>query len=149
MSTTTTSPPSQQTKHCQTCGRIISPNHRNFQERKHCSKTCSSTRLSAIDREIEETFRRLATERGASGVACGEVEKTCTSGTREGEENARTETDAQKAGMESARWRERVRRAGRRVLVLDQPAKFECVQGGKVVEPSFAKGEWYVRHLSR
>lgn len=58
-------------------------------------------------------------------------------------------------GMDRARERERVRRAGRRIVVfpdlesvvetIGPNVKLECVQRGKVVEGSFAKGEWAVR----
>lgn len=118
----------------------------------------------------------LARERGDQGVGCGEVEalvggeyeevksenagKVAKSGKegvslRQPVQDGQAESDSpdkQKMGMESARWRERVRRAGRRVVVLggsQLDERFECRQGTKVVEPSFAKGEWWVRLVRR
>lgn len=64
--------------------------------------------------------------------------------------------DARGKGMRKAREREMVRRAGRRGVVFgflvegeDKGEKrrrmVDAVQGGRVVESSFAKGEWGVR----
>ncbi|KAJ8609573.1 hypothetical protein MRB53_039024 [Persea americana] len=129
-------------KYCQNCGRLISPNHRNFAERKYCSKTCSGTRLDHLDHELENMFVLLAKSKGS--VECGEVESMYADHHRGGEEVGNE--DKQKQGMQNAVWRERVRRAARRVVVFGAGEdKFECVQQGKLVEPSFAKGEWSVR----
>lgn len=137
-------------KYCQVCGRIISPNHRNFEERKYCGKYCSGTRLTQVDRDLEGLFRKMARERGS--VSCGEVQASYEG--RDGREESEHEPGGnedgekrQREGMEVARWRERVRRAGRRVAVLEMDGEgaFQCVQEGKVVEGSFAKGEWSVR----
>lgn len=67
-----------------------------------------------------------------------------------------TADDARREGMQKARRREMVRQAARRgvafgFLVADDGGKgrmkrrVEAVQGGRVVESSFAKGEWGVR----
>ena len=63
------------------------------------------------------------------------------------------EADPRKAGMERARNREMVRQAARRLVAFGAPVgeaggqvrAVEAVQGGRVVESSFAKGEWGVR----
>lgn len=163
-------PPSAQKKHCATCGRLISSNHRNFEERKYCSKTCSSPRSkpSEFDRQIERCFVEwaLKPERKHSGVTCDDVEGVMRVGLEsqdggdEDEEGGMKlhEGDAQKEGMERAQFRERVRRAGRRVVAFGAPVpsdedaasegkreRFECVQQGRAVESSFAKGDWAVR----
>ncbi len=86
----------------------------------------------------------LARKKGS--VECGEVERLFVARKEEGGEEGREEGLGHKEGLERAKWRERVRRAGRRVVVFGSGGdRFECVQGGKVVEPSFAKGEWAVR----
>ena len=69
-------------------------------------------------------------------------------------------TDSQQAGMQRARNRELVRQAARRMVAFGvdveervglgkegkgKGRKVEAVQGGRVVESSFAKGEWGVR----
>lgn len=101
-------------------------------------------------------FRELATERGS--VECGRIQQLygekdksspglgADTGASDADESAK-----RKVGMDVAAWRERVRRAGRRVVVFPQASgeSFECVQKGKAVEPSFAKGEWAVRFVKR
>lgn len=140
------------TKYCANCGRLISSNHRNFAERKYCSKSCSSTKLTAIDQDLENLFVNLAKAHGQ--VDCGDVQQ------RYEEEHTHqpdadsvhtSETEKQKAGMDAAKWRERVRRAGRRVVAqrTSSTDEFTCVQHGKPVEPSYAKGEWAVRWIKR
>lgn len=80
-----------------------------------------------------------------------------------GEGKTATTANPQQAGLDRAFFRERVRRAGRRVIAFGPPILtddhefeqslqgigkdrvFECVQDGKSVEPSFAKGEWALR----
>ena len=58
---------------------------------------------------------------------------------------------ARQAGMQRARNREMVRQAGRRMVAFGiegggaHVRRVEAVQKGKVVESSFAKGEWGVR----
>lgn len=69
---------------------------------------------------------------------------------KDGEETGK---DPQKDGMRRAEERERVRRAGRRLVAFKDRenvvsrigARLECVQDGRVVEGSFAKGDWGVR----
>ncbi|KAI9652892.1 MAG: hypothetical protein M1831_006321 [Alyxoria varia] len=138
-------------KYCRVCGRLISPNHRNFEERKHCGKQCAATRLSAADRSLEELFMSLSKAKGS--VDCGEVQERFTeeqhnNGSNEDHHSA-TEASKHEAGMDHARWRERVRRAGRRVIAFEynDEGSFQCVQKGKPVEPSYAKGEWAVRFI--
>lgn len=155
-------PTVQEAKYCMNCGRLISPNHRNFEERKYCSKYCSSNRLQAIDRELEAQFRALARARGQ--ISCDEMQQLFQQEDEaEAEEdggvllnhsdehsNASTlaESDKHKAGMDLAKWRERVRRAARRVVAQSTTEeRYECVQKGKVVESSYAKGDWSVRFM--
>ena len=63
--------------------------------------------------------------------------------------------DPRRHGQEKAKERERVRCAGRRIVVFPERdnvkatgKQFECVQKNRVVEGSFAKGEWGVRVVS-
>lgn len=154
-------------KFCYTCGRVISrakSNATNFATQKYCSHTCRTQKPGTFDRAIEDEFLTRLTRQPVdkkSGVRCDEVEAAIF-----GQE--RTED-----GQAKARERERVRRAGRRLVVfpveappaqtlpieereqvktgsireevLKRGTRFECVQNGKVVEGSFAKGDWGVR----
>ena len=133
-------------KYCATCGRVISSNHRNFDERKYCSKSCSTTKVTSLDRELEGAFVSRAISNGH--VSCDEVQRQFEA---EGKGPNPSPDDKQRAGLETAKWRERVRRAGRRVVVFphDSDDTFQCVQQGKAIEPSFAKGDWEVRHMKR
>ena len=132
----------QSPKYCSTCGRLISKNHASFSERRYCSHSCGKSRLGPFDRELEEFFTKRALAKGSA--YCEDVQRSF-------EETAlgpaSLEQTKQAVGMAKARFRERVRRAGRRVVVFPNPdgLRFECVQNGKAVEPSFAKGEWAVR----
>lgn len=154
------SPPSLSSppvKYCQNCGRLISSNHRNFEERKYCSKYCSSNRLYDDDRELERLFVTAALSKGS--VTCDEVQalqdgpngaasQTSTEQVAAAEAIEDSSEEKQKAGMDAAKWRERVRRAARRVVTQHRDeGRFEAVQKGKVVEPSYAKGDWAVRHV--
>ncbi|KAB8336978.1 hypothetical protein FH972_021282 [Carpinus fangiana] len=155
-------------KYCQNCGRLISPNHRSFEERRYCSKSCSSNRLQPFDHEIEQRIKTLARER--SLISCDEVQDLLQSARDHQAETANNtrasdmqeepdkrndsawneEHIKQRAGMETARWRERVRRAARRVVAQStEDERFECVQKGKAVEASYAKGDWSVRLAKR
>ena len=129
-------------KYCATCGRLISPNHRNFYERKYCSKSCSSSKPNETDRQIEDCFRKMAVGHGQ--ITCDEIQRHFEQ-TSEPYEN--DQEDKQKIGMAAAKIRERIRRAGRRVVVFPHSSghSFESIQDGKPVEASFAKGEWAVR----
>lgn len=128
-------------KYCAICGRIISPNHAHFVERKTCSRSCSATRLTDVDTQLEALFMQLAKANGKRGATTEEVGKAWAGDAQRKHVLANTEI-----------WRERIRRAGRRVVVLARSEfengmkdTFECVQKGRPVEPSFAKGEWAVR----
>jgi len=133
-----TSAPRPPPKHCIICGRLISANHAHFAERKRCSSACRGTRLGPLDARLEELFVSLARDAGRAGVPTCTVEEI-------------VYPELQPVSGEAAGggilWRERVRMAARRVVVLRREGgeEFECVQNGRVVEPSFAKGMFAVR----
>ena len=133
--------PNSSSKYCVTCGRIISCNHRNFEERKYCSKSCRGSKPSALDRELEQHFKEQALMNGQ--VTCGDVQRFFED---RDDQMDHASSNGRPPSKEPAKWRERVRRAGRRVVVFPDGSgnDFHCVQDGKSVEPSFAKGEWAV-----
>lgn len=58
--------------------------------------------------------------------------------------------DSRQLGMRRAREREMVRQAARRLVAFgveqsERLRKVECIQKGRVVESSFAKGDWGIR----
>lgn len=92
--------------------------------------------------------------------SCGRLTYSSKRGSREGKPQSITMPHSEKAlhGQKLARQREMVRRAARRGCVFgfretrqddpDEPVllrKCEAVLNGRVVEPSFAKGEWSIR----
>ena len=151
------------------------------QESKYCSHTCKQDKPKAFDRAIETAFLSQSHQRRSeavvrrSGVLCTEIEEEVFGESRDGAKKRREraisseepadageETPAER-GMREAKQRERVRRAGRRLVAfgvtstddasadsLDLASafsgrSFDCVQDGKPVEASFAKGDWGVR----
>lgn len=195
---------SEQSKYCRTCGRLISANHRNFEERKYCSKACGSKnkRPNSQDLEIEKSIVELAQRKdfrkdgvsvdyvqqffaGQSPHKVTEVDQSNSTASKAAEdEHASSDDDtggvlitdsgriqSRKAnsdevsryqqGMRQAQFRERVRRAARRVVAFGAPegdggnasvtsqSRFECIQHGQPIEASFAKGDWMVRLVER
>jgi hypothetical protein len=135
---------------------------------KYCSHACRTKKPGPFDWHIENVFlselqqaiadsnRRKALRH--DGVECEHVQQVVTDGKTEefGKvlESLQSE-DAQRQGILQAQLRERVRRAARR-LVVDPQSKtiaqsplagsvFECVQAGKSVDGSFAKGPFGIR----
>lgn len=193
-----------QSKYCRTCGRLISANHRNFEERKYCSKACGSKnkRPNSQDREIEKLIVELAQRKNyrKDGVSLDYVQQLFAdqnqqniseadntnphaiqaardkhtssddendgvsitdSGRGQSSKPDPDESSRYEKGMKQAEFRERVRRAARRVVAFGAPegdvgntsanseSTFECVQHGKPTEASFAKGDWMVRLVER
>ena len=125
---------------------------------RFCSHACRTHRLGPVDQHIEQVLRVLLLAGGENdrrGVSIHDVEtaaaadetvKTTTNLT--GVEAVDTETERRRRGQARAAYRERVRRAARRAVIWglgEDGLRYEMVIGGKVVEPSFAKGEFFVR----
>ena len=112
------------------CGRTITWRkkwERDWDEVRYCSDGCrrrARSAASAVDAELEATLRRLLDARGAAKTVCpSEV--------------------ARAVGGED--WRalvEPARAAARRLVAAGEA---EITQGGKVVDPSTAKGPIRVR----
>lgn len=146
----------QETKHCAICGRLISSHVRNYEQRKCCSKSCKDTRLDEVDHEIEQEFVTLAIRDGA--VECSRVQQIIAERlgrygqTSEPSPGDLSTTEKAHAGNEEAIFRERVRRAARRVVNgSHDDQRFVCWSNvnNRIEEPSFAKGEWSVKYDKR
>ncbi len=117
------------TKDCAVCGRTITWRkkwERDWDGVKHCSDACRRRAKSsgAVDAALEVALRRLLAERGRSGTV-------------DPEEAARA------VGGDD--WRdlgEPARSAARRLVAAGEA---EITQGGRVVDPSTAKGPIRVR----
>ena len=118
-------------KTCIACGRRIQWRkkwERDWDEVRYCSTACRTRGVSDIDRALERHIRDLLARRGAGKTICvSEAARP----------EGRTETEW-RALMEPAR------RAARRLVVAGE---VEITQGGKVVDPSTAKGPIRVRRV--
>ena len=109
-------------KTCATCGRRIEWRkiwERCWDEVKYCSDACRRSKPSDADRKMEEAIVELLSKRAAGATVCP--------------------SEAARAVFPDG-WRERMedaRRAGRRLVAA---GRIEIVQGGRVVDPSTAKG---------
>ena len=109
-------------KNCASCGRRIEWRKkwaREWDNVRYCSDACRRQRVSALDRELEAAIIRLLDARGAGKTICP--------------------SEAARA-VSADDWRdlmEPARRAARRLVAAD---KIVITQGGRVVDPSTAKG---------
>lgn len=112
-------------KTCATCGRRIEWRKkwaRDWESVRYCSDACRRHKPDATDRRLEEVLRELITSR--TGTACPS-------------EAARAVApDDWRPLMEPAR------QAARRLVAAGEA---EITQGGRVVDPSTAKGPIRVR----
>lgn len=109
-------------KICATCGRQMQWRKAwadCWDEVRYCSARCRSQRPSRLDAELEDAIVAIARERGRGKTLCPS-------------EAARL--------VRPQDWRslmERCRRAARRLVAA---GRLEITQGGRVVDPSTAKG---------
>ncbi|GAA1702813.1 hypothetical protein GCM10009792_23760 [Microcella alkalica] len=121
-------------KVCRSCGRRIEWRAawaRNWDDVAHCSDACRARKVRPVDRELEESIRSLLGERTATATICPS-------------EAARA-VAAQRGDAGDDGWRalmEPARRAARRLVA---GGEVEITQGGRVVDPSTAKGPVRIR----
>ena len=116
-------------KTCQSCGRTIEWRkkwERDWDQVRYCSDACRRHKVSDTDRALETSIRDLLSRRAADATIC-------------------PSEAARAVGGED--WRdlmEPARRAARRLVAAGE---VEITQGGKVVDPSTAKGPVRVRRV--
>jgi len=121
-------------KVCRSCGRRIEWRAawaKNWDDVAYCSDACRARKVRPVDRELEASIRRLLGERAATATICPS-------------EAARAVAAAQGDASDDA-WRalmEPARRAARRLVAAGE---VEITQGGRVVDPSTAKGPIRIR----
>ena len=119
-----------ETKTCASCGRRIEPRRRwkrNWDEVRYCSQACRRRRVSPTDRALERAILELLEERPRGATLCP--------------------SEAARA-VRSEGWRqlmEPARRAARRLVAQ---GRIEITQGGRVVDPSSARGPIRLRLMS-
>lgn len=111
-------------KSCATCGRTIRWRkkwERCWEDLRHCSAACRKSRAGEGERRIETAILEALAGRAAGATICpSEVARALF-----------PEDEAWRARMED------LRRAARRLV---SAGRLEITQGGRVVDPSHAKG---------
>lgn len=118
-------------KVCGSCGRRIEWRAkwaRDWAAVRWCSDACRARGVKPVDRELEESIRSLLADRAGDATICPSEAARAVAGT--------TDEDAWRELMEPAR------RAARRLVAAGE---VEITQGGKVVDPSTAKGPIRIR----
>ena len=120
-------------KTCAVCGRTIEWRkkwERDWANVRYCSKACRSTKVDAVDRDLEAAIVALLDDRAATATICPS-------------EAARRVASA--GGSDAEPWRalmEPARCAARRLVAA---GAVEITQQGRVVDPSTAKGPIRIR----
>ena len=120
---------SQADKTCRSCGRRIvwrKKWERDWDQVAYCSDACRRHGVNGLDRELESAIRDLLGRRSDSATICP--------------------SEAARA-VRPGDWRplmEPARRAARRLVAAGE---IEIVQGGRIVDPSTAKGPIRLRTL--
>ena len=112
---------------CASCGRTIEWRKKwaaNWDEVRYCSDACRRRKVRPVDRALEEAIVDLLAQRARGATICPS------------EAARQVEPDDWRPLMEPAR------RAARRLVAAGQ---VEITQGGRVVDPSTAKGPIRVR----
>ena len=119
-------------KTCGSCGRRIEWRKKwaaSWDDVRWCSDACRRRKVGQVDRELEATILRLLDHRRAGATICP------------------SEAARQVGGDDEDGWRalmEPARSAARRLV--DQ-GRVEITQGGRVVDPSTARGPVRVRRV--
>ena len=117
---------SREAKTCVRCGRTIEWRkrwERNWDDVRYCSERCRRTKLTDTDRALETAIVDLLGQRAGGATICPSEAAKAVGGT--------ADEAAWRALMEPAR------SAARRLVA---GGEIEITQGGRVVDPSTAKG---------
>jgi hypothetical protein len=123
-------------KSCAVCGRRITWRkawERDWEHVRHCSGGCRRRGLRSSDTALEDAIRDLLAGRARSATICpSEAARRVAAGDQGGDRDP----EAWRALMEPARM------AARRLVARGD---VQIVQGGRVVDPSTAKGPIRIR----
>ena len=122
-----------ESKTCRACGRTIEWRkkwERDWEAVRYCSTSCRRRGVSDVDRRLEDTILELLAQRARTATICPSDAARVVGGKDE---------DAWRALMEPAR------RAARRLV---DRGEVVIIQGGKVVDPSTARGPIRIRRSS-
>lgn len=114
-------------KECASCGRAIEWRAawaRNWDDVRYCSDACRRRKVRPVDQQLEAAIEALLDQRARGASICPSEAARAVGG------------DDWRGLMEAAR------RAGRRLVAA---GRAEVTQGGRVVDPSRAKGPIRIR----
>ncbi len=109
-------------KTCASCGRRIEWRKkwaRDWEQVRYCSDACRRRKVTDVDRQLEQAIDRLLDDRSAGATICP------------------SEAAREVGGDDWRDLMEPARRAARRLVA---EGAIEITQGGRVVDPSTAKG---------
>lgn len=117
-------------KTCQSCGRTIEWRkkwERDWDQVRYCSTACRKRGVGEVDRRLEKAITDLLAQRARTSSICP--------------------SDAARAvgGADEDAWRELMEPARRAARRLVASGEVEITQGGRVVDPSTAKGAIRIR----
>ncbi|MEO7061246.1 MAG: DUF3253 domain-containing protein [Lapillicoccus sp.] len=133
---------------CRSCGRRMEERRRwrgHADEVRYCSDSCRRHGVTATDRQLEATILQLLGKRAPTATVCpSEAARAVASerASHQGQTGVRV-PDEKESGEET--WRplmEPARRAARRLVASGDVV---IVQGGRIVDPSTAKGPIRIR----
>jgi len=116
-------------KPCERCGRTMQWRAKwakNWNEVKYCSDACRKQRLTAVDTALEQAIVELLNARARDASICP------------------SEAAQRVGGEDWQRLMEPARMAARRLVAQE---KVQITQGGRVVDPSRAKGPIRIRRF--
>jgi hypothetical protein len=116
-------------KPCERCGRTMQWRAKwakNWDSVKYCSDACRKQRLTAIDTALEDAIVQLLNARARDASICP------------------SEAAQRVGGEDWQRLMEPTRMAARRLVAQE---KVQITQGGRVVDPSRAKGPIRIRRF--
>lgn len=123
-------------KTCQSCGRTIEWRkkwERDWDQVRYCSTACRKRGVRDVDRRLEESILDLLAQRAATATICPSEAARAVAAGRDG------------AGGDGEGWRDLMEPARRAARRLVDRGEIEITQGGRVVDPSTAKGPIRIR----
>lgn len=136
-------------KVCRSCGRRIEWRAawaKKWDDVAYCSDACRARKVRPIDRELEESIRRLLGERAATATICPSEAARAVAAQQASWARRANDADPGAPGDASDEaWRELMEPARRAARRLVAAGEVEITQGGRVVDPSTAKGPIRIR----
>ena len=128
-------------KTCAACGRTIEWRkkwERDWDQVRYCSTACRRHGVTDTDRALEASILDLLAARSRTSTICPSEAARAVGG-------ARTDGADGNDGVDGEAWRELMEPARRAARRLVAAGEVEITQGGRVVDPSTAKGPIRIR----